>query len=468
MDSGYPVFDDYLPWSSGYYPRSNTLQYNNGFMVPRDVALQNSRHFRTQPTPDDDAKIARSAVEKQKRVMSPFVPNYVKLDNQVLMFNGYFEDPVFYNDHEIHRIRPVKIYYHLIDDTISVTEPAVENSGLMQGRIFRRQKVPKNSKILGSQMWHWSDMNIGMDVDFFSRTYRITSCDPFTTNYLKNYGIRVNSPELIPSDPWMQQRWEKNDRSSSRTNMIEASAIDSLPTVPAPEKLILYGAWLDKTGDHYNRQLKRFFELTVFTKDDTVMVSEFTNGLENPLFLKRMLIPRPDSEGKQQSHYRALDFRPGVWINLFERAVYLYDCDNNSTRPYLQQQFGDTNFRLRVDSALARGPPAAFINSNIPHSLKFKADMVNPPAYYSGLTFIITYEVDKQKITIYEQGKRHKWSHGRSFLETVDAKEIRVNDLRVGAIIPIYRWQFYLTEADHRTQDFMRSEDSTYEEFELT
>jgi hypothetical protein len=73
--------------------------------------------------------------------MTPFVPNYVKLDNQVLTFNAYFEDPVFYNEQEIHRIRPVKIYYHLIDDTISVTEPAVENSGLMQAIETKRRSI---------------------------------------------------------------------------------------------------------------------------------------------------------------------------------------------------------------------------------------------------------------------------------------------------------------------------------------
>jgi hypothetical protein len=116
-------------------------------------------------------------------------------------------------------------------------------------------------------------------------------------NYLKDYGIRVNSPESTPNDPWMQQRWEKHERATSRASSVQPTQEDYLPMLPAPEKLILYGAWLDKTGDHYHRQLKRFFEITVYTKDNTVAVTESTNGLENQQFLKRMLLPRPDGDG---------------------------------------------------------------------------------------------------------------------------------------------------------------------------
>jgi hypothetical protein len=43
---------------------------------------------------------------------------------------------------------------------------------------------------------------------------------------------------------------------------------------------------------------------------------------------------------------------------------------------------------------------------------------------------------------------------------------LRISDLRVGGVIPIYRWQFHLVEADHKTQDFIRSEDSHFEELE--
>jgi len=35
------------------------------------------------------------------------------------------------------------MYYYLNDDTIHVTEPRVENSGITQGIFINRQKIPK-------------------------------------------------------------------------------------------------------------------------------------------------------------------------------------------------------------------------------------------------------------------------------------------------------------------------------------
>ena len=38
---------------------------------------------------------------------------------------------------EYFRVRPVDIYYYLEDDSISVVEPHVENSGMPQGKDFK-------------------------------------------------------------------------------------------------------------------------------------------------------------------------------------------------------------------------------------------------------------------------------------------------------------------------------------------
>ena len=45
----------------------------------------------------------------------------------MLLFNGYFKQTVYESSAEYYRVRPVKIYYYLEDDTISVMEPPVEN-----------------------------------------------------------------------------------------------------------------------------------------------------------------------------------------------------------------------------------------------------------------------------------------------------------------------------------------------------
>ena len=71
---------------------------------------------------------------------------YIILSNQVLMFNAYFKQTLNESDKEYYRVRPVKIYYYLEDDSISVIEPVIKNSGMPQGKLIKRQRLPKNDQ----------------------------------------------------------------------------------------------------------------------------------------------------------------------------------------------------------------------------------------------------------------------------------------------------------------------------------
>lgn len=84
------------------------------------------------------------------------------------------------NQGELLKIRPMKVTYHLDEDTISLFEPYSENSGHIQGRMFTRQKVPRNDKRIGEDYLTWKDFKIGQDIKMFGRNYRIVSCDEFT------------------------------------------------------------------------------------------------------------------------------------------------------------------------------------------------------------------------------------------------------------------------------------------------
>lgn len=70
-----------------------------------------------------------------------FLPQFVLLDGKCLSFTGYtiqtFEDPCDYP----FRVRRVKISYFLIDDTIAVSEPAIEVvTYFFVPRLFRLKK----------------------------------------------------------------------------------------------------------------------------------------------------------------------------------------------------------------------------------------------------------------------------------------------------------------------------------------
>lgn len=53
---------------------------------------------------------------------------------QVLRWFGYFKENVHDNPEERLRIRRINIHYYLEDDTLDVTEPKQENSGILQAR----------------------------------------------------------------------------------------------------------------------------------------------------------------------------------------------------------------------------------------------------------------------------------------------------------------------------------------------
>ena len=46
---------------------------------------------------------------------------------QVLRFDGFFKQTVHESPDEYYRVRAVKIYYYLEDDSIAVVEPQIQN-----------------------------------------------------------------------------------------------------------------------------------------------------------------------------------------------------------------------------------------------------------------------------------------------------------------------------------------------------
>lgn len=96
---------------------------------------------------------------------------------QVLKFDAYFQEDVPMSTEEHYRIRQVNIYYYLEDDSMSVMEPVVENSGIPQGKLIKRQRLTKNDQ---GDHYHWKDLNRGINLTIYGRTFRVVDCDRFT------------------------------------------------------------------------------------------------------------------------------------------------------------------------------------------------------------------------------------------------------------------------------------------------
>ena len=95
----------------------------------------------------------------------------------MLRFYAYFQQKVQHSPDEEYRVRPVVIYYYLEDDSMLISEPTVENSGIPQGKLIKRHRLPKNDR---GDPYHWKDLNQGMELCVYGTRYRITHCDAFT------------------------------------------------------------------------------------------------------------------------------------------------------------------------------------------------------------------------------------------------------------------------------------------------
>lgn len=61
----------------------------------------------------------------------------------MLRFFGYFQEAVTESNIENHRVRRVVVLYYLADDTMQVTEPKQDNSGIPQVR--RSCQLPQHA-----------------------------------------------------------------------------------------------------------------------------------------------------------------------------------------------------------------------------------------------------------------------------------------------------------------------------------
>ena len=61
-----------------------------------------------------------------------FIPDHVKLDKKVIHFKGYYSEEIVESPIETERVRYLDVYYYLTDDTVMISEPHIQNSGITQ------------------------------------------------------------------------------------------------------------------------------------------------------------------------------------------------------------------------------------------------------------------------------------------------------------------------------------------------
>lgn len=71
-----------------------------------------------------------------------------------------------------------------------VVEQRQNNVGFPQGTILKRHRVPLPAPN-DDRSYTYDQFNVGSEVSFYGRVYKLIDCDPFTRNFLTKLGVRV-------------------------------------------------------------------------------------------------------------------------------------------------------------------------------------------------------------------------------------------------------------------------------------
>jgi hypothetical protein len=268
----------------------------------------------------------------------------------VLNFNAYFLEPVVEDPTENYRVRKCVIYFYLDDDTFHIIEPRVANSGIPQGVFLKRAKLPKPD---GSGEYDWPDLRLGMDLNVYSRVFRIVNCDEFTRGYYANEGVDVGTPESYPDDQYEKTRTMANMKvippdQAEFKNYIEVKLKGGRPNnglqqfLENDRNVLCFDIlWQDNSYDGG----EKFYKLNFFLSDNSVEVKEINTANSGraafPKLLKRQKLAKapilthcPGMSLRKEEFYAPEDIRCGDTINIYGRECQIFNCDENTKRWY--------------------------------------------------------------------------------------------------------------------------------------
>lgn len=316
----------------------------------------------------------------------PFAPGFVVNDKKVLRFGAFFLEPVHESNLENYRVRICEVLYYLEDDSVQITEPKVENSGMLQGNFVKRHRIPMpESDARGNlQFFNATHLNVGNEVTFYGRTFHLISADVFTRQYLQSkLGMRVPEDESPPRDAYTDQR---------RAHMARETGQDPLANYGKkqyPMKGFMEASLgkFARPSDHlrrfldHDRHVLRFFAvwddtavlyglthqctLHYFLADNTIEILEsyernsgcdpFPKLLNRTKLAKKLegiasgaasigLTTTFDVGGEDEEpsaklkpeHYSWEDLQVGCYVDVFRRKLLLVDADD-STREWYEE-----------------------------------------------------------------------------------------------------------------------------------
>ena len=334
--------------------------------------------------------------------ITPVQPAWVAFDRKVLRFNCFFKESVNESRLENYRIRNCVLYYYLEDDSMHISEPKVENSGIPQGErkgtvFLKRHRVPKEE----GGFYGVHDLTVGKTLAVYGRVFLLTDCDNFTRTFLHNLGIEVPESLDMPTDPYTSTREDMKQQIMRNQKYFHPRCADDdlirnmearlgcSSTLLEPDKLDqflkydrkvlrFYLAWDDRKSLYGEL---RPFVLHYYLSDDTMEVLEVRRANAGrdpfPLFLKRgkvyknldsyLNIDAPTTHTTQlidrtgrvdpdtMATFSEADFAVGKEVLINGAMFLIYGCDE-FTREYYNKVYGVTfeDIPVQFDETIER------------------------------------------------------------------------------------------------------------------
>uniref|UniRef100_UPI00398E8097 EF-hand domain-containing protein 1 n=1 Tax=Pristiophorus japonicus TaxID=55135 RepID=UPI00398E8097 len=485
------------------FHRGQTFSYKNGIAIPAvpKVGIGGEPLHVNQPSLSDVDELANKRPtltygQARQAPPSDFIPGHVAFDKKVLKFDGYFKETVHESAQEYFRVRPVLLYYYLEDDSIAINEPSVDNSGLPQGKLINRQRLPKNDQ---GDCWHWKDLNVAMDLVAYGKRFRLTSCDQFTCDFLESHGIVPYCPETIPPDPYTE------NRKQAAREYITPSDFDKLKQfLTFDRKVLRYYTYWNDTENMFGEC--RQFIIQYYLADGTVEIREVyekNSGRDPfPVLVGRQHLPKirkqtdasfPSismefTDWEVKEYYGPRDFIVGQSVTVLGRTFFIYDCDEFTKNYYHQNLsgvelrpvdvirkpvtaekkwippyngFGSMEDSLENCLSLIPKPPKKDVLKMLENDkivLRYEARMEPRNPEDSSRRFIISFHVATDTISIFEPPLRNSGRIGGKMLTKIripkpgsdveNAEYYTAKDLTIGSVVEVLGCRFIITDAD--------------------
>lgn len=250
-----------------------------------------------------------------------------------------------------------------------VSEPKVENSGMAQGTVVKRHRIPK-PKCLGGGTYSYEDYRVGSTVSIYAQIYKLVACDEFTRKfYWDAMGAVQPDDQEAPIDSFQANMQVDEEAIAERSaTLSESKEYHHLAAggnrknqkleqyLENDRKVLRFHCFWDDMTKYGTRM---YYTLHYYLADDTAEILENmsrnsgrdpypTFWRRSPLRKNPNITATPGMMEPEPVIYKPEDLVVGEYVNVLGRNIFLYDCDV-FTRDFYKQYMDFEQGSIKIE-----------------------------------------------------------------------------------------------------------------------